>query len=148
MRVSFFKILTGIVALNLLLFIFSHILPFQPVRILLGIPFLLFFPGFVTLMAIAPRRNDLGNTERITLSFVLSVVVVSFIGFILNYTVFGVNLESITTAVAFFLVAASIPALRALAGPEPPPISTTMLQMGSVIGNPAPMAAAMGSSIK
>ena len=30
----------------------------------------------------------------------------------------------------------------------PPPMSTTMLQVGSVIGSPAPMAAAMGSSIR
>ena len=30
----------------------------------------------------------------------------------------------------------------------PPPMSTTMLQMGSVMGSPAPMAAAMGSSMR
>ncbi len=30
----------------------------------------------------------------------------------------------------------------------PPPMSTTILLVGSVIGNPAPMAAAMGSSIR
>ena len=30
----------------------------------------------------------------------------------------------------------------------PPPISTTILLVGSVIGRPAPMAAAMGSSIR
>ena len=30
----------------------------------------------------------------------------------------------------------------------PPPMSTTMLPLGSVMGRPAPMAAAMGSSIR
>ncbi len=30
----------------------------------------------------------------------------------------------------------------------PPPMSTTMLPEGSVIGSPAPIAAAMGSSIR
>ena len=30
----------------------------------------------------------------------------------------------------------------------PPPMSTTMLPLGSVIGSPAPIAAAIGSSIR
>ena len=42
--------------------------PNSPLRILLGLLFILFFPGYVLICALFPRREDLDGVERLAWS--------------------------------------------------------------------------------
>ena len=76
-------------------------------RILLGLPFVLFIPGYALISALFPARNKLCGVERVGLSFGLSIVVVSLIALILNYTSWGIRLYPMVISVTIFIVIAS-----------------------------------------
>lgn len=76
-------------------------------RLILGLPFLLFIPGYVLIFALFPaRKTDRGidTLERIVLSFGLSIAVVPLIGLLLNYTPLGIRLEPILISMLIFIV--------------------------------------------
>jgi uncharacterized membrane protein len=81
--------------------------PFEVLRIILGVPFLVFFPGYTLIAALFPRRGSIGSVERMTLSFGFSFVVVSLIGVILNYTPWGIRLYPILISLTIFIVTTS-----------------------------------------
>jgi len=58
--------------------------------------------------AIFPKRNELNNTERIALSFGLSIVVAPLLGLILNYTPWGIGLYPMLVGVAAFIFVTSV----------------------------------------
>ena len=100
------KILTAIVVITLLLFpvvVFTT----GPLRIGLGLPFVIFFPGYTLLSALFPERDDLSGIERVALSFGLSIAVVPLIGLILNYTLWGIKLYPILTSITLFIIVTS-----------------------------------------
>ena len=77
------------------------------IRIILGLPFILFIPGYVLIFALFPaRKTDRGIDliERIALSFGLSIAVVPLIGLLLNYTPFGIRLEPILLSIFIFIM--------------------------------------------
>ena len=80
----------------------------SPVRIVLGLPFVLFLPGYVMTLALSPRKEAMGAVERVALSFGLSIVAVSFIGLALNYTPWGIALNPILYSVSLFILACSV----------------------------------------
>jgi uncharacterized membrane protein len=82
--------------------------PLTVLRIVLGIPFVLFFPGYTLVLALFPRKEGLSGIERVGLSFGLSIAVVPLIGLILNYTPWGIRLESILYSITFFIFVMSI----------------------------------------
>jgi uncharacterized membrane protein len=97
--------------LNLLVIMLVVSIIFTPsdvLRIIIGLPFVLFFPGYVLMAALFPRREGLGGIERIALSFGISIAVVPLIGLILNYTWWGITLESTLYSIAAFILALSI----------------------------------------
>jgi len=57
--------------------------------------------------ALFPRKGDLGGVERIALSFGLSIVIAALIGFILNYTAWGVRLYPTLISLTVFILAMS-----------------------------------------
>ena len=72
------------------------------IRSVLGLPLILFIPGYVVLFALFPTKKEdkgIDRLERIAFSFGLSVAIVPLLGFILNYTPWGIRFES----VLFFL---------------------------------------------
>jgi len=76
-------------------------------RIILGLPFILFIPGYILIFALFPtRKTDRGIDiiERIALSFGLSIAVVPLIGLGLNYTPWGIRLEPILFSLFIFIV--------------------------------------------
>jgi len=75
-----------------------------PLRIALGLVFLLFLPGYALAAALFPRKLDLGGIERVGLSVGLSVAVVAVVGLALDYTPWGIQLSSIVVATAAFIV--------------------------------------------
>lgn len=82
-------------------------------RIILGLPFVLFFPGYALVSALFPKRSALDSIERVALSFGLSIAVVAGIGIILNYTPWGITLYSVLASLsACILVISAIAWVR------------------------------------
>ena len=101
---------SGILPLNLLVIALGLVVLFSPSnvpRIMLGLPFLLFFPGYVLVLALFSRGEGLSGLEWVGLSFGLSIAIVPLIGFILNYTSCGITLESVLYSIAGFIVVVS-----------------------------------------
>ncbi len=102
-----------LILLNLLvvLLIAAIILtPSNILRIILGLPFLLFFPGYTLVAALFTKRDGISGIERIALSFGTSIAVVPLIGLILNSTPWGIRLEPILYSIASFIFITSIAA--------------------------------------
>ena len=94
--------------ITVLLIIVITVLPSSALRIILGLPFILFLPGYALISAVFLRKNQLRGLERLALSFGLSIVVVPISGFILNYTPWGITLYSVLISVAIFIFVASL----------------------------------------
>jgi uncharacterized membrane protein len=80
-------------------------------RLILGLPFLLFIPGYVLVFALFPaRKTDRGidALERIVLSFGLSIAVVPLMGLLLNYTPWGIRLEPILLSMLVFIISVGL----------------------------------------
>lgn len=69
---------------------------------LLGLPLVLFLPGYSLLAALFPAKSDLEEIERICLSFGLSIVIAPLIGLGLNYTSWGIGLLPILISLSVF----------------------------------------------
>jgi uncharacterized membrane protein len=98
-----------------------------PLRIVFGLPFVLFLPGYALIAALFPEaadsnpdqppadsadhsdgltnRDGIDGIERVALSFGLSIAVVPLIGLILNFTPFGIRLLPVLLAVTSFTLA-------------------------------------------
>lgn len=82
-------------------------------RILLGLPFVLFFPGYILILALFPARGDLDGIERVALSFGLSIAVAPLLGLLLNYTPWGIRLYPILlTLTCFVMVMTAVAVFR------------------------------------
>ncbi|MBE0517349.1 MAG: DUF1616 domain-containing protein [Methanophagales archaeon] len=79
-----------------------------PVRIILGLPLVLFLPGYSLIAALFPRKADLDGIERLALSFGLSIAIVPLLGLALNYTPFGIRLSPILTVLSVFTVSFAV----------------------------------------
>lgn len=105
--VRVWDLLTVIIA-SLLLAAFIYLLPDNPGRTILGLPFILFFPGYVLINTLFPDKGSLDLIERIALSFGISIAVVPLIGFGLNYTPFGIRLTPILLSLIVFNIVFAI----------------------------------------
>ena len=77
------------------------------IRVILGLPLILFIPGYILIFALFPtKKTDKGIDiiERIALSFGLSIALVPLIGLGLNYTPWGIRLEPILLSIFIFVV--------------------------------------------
>lgn len=86
------------------LFILIPPLSETPIRIILGLPMVLFLPGYALIAALFPGKTDLDGIERIALSFGLSIAVVPLIGLGLNYTPWGIRLIPILISLSLFTI--------------------------------------------
>ncbi len=94
--------------LSWLLIALVLVFPESPLRIVLGIPFVLFFPGYALITALVPRKGGMTGIERLALSFGLSIALVILIGLALNYTPFGIRLNPVMFSTAGVITALSI----------------------------------------
>jgi uncharacterized membrane protein len=93
-----------VVILAILILIFALTLPDGNIlRIIFGLPFLLFLPGYSLVSALWVKKKELDGLERTALSLGLSIALVAFVGLGLNYTPMGITLNSILYS-HFFLI--------------------------------------------
>ncbi|MDD2614163.1 MAG: DUF1616 domain-containing protein [Methanosarcina sp.] len=82
------------------------------IRTALGLPLLLFLPGYALISMLFPEKNGLEGMERIALSVAMSVSVVPLIGLALSYTSWGIKeiplLTSFSAFTLLMLVAAYV----------------------------------------
>lgn len=100
--------LIAVASATTVLLVTIALLPDSPVRVALGLPFVLFFPGYTLIAALYPRRTDLDGIERLALSLGLSLAVVPLIGLVLNYLPWGIRLTPILTSLTLFILACSV----------------------------------------
>lgn len=79
------KDLVAISIVTALFILFVVFTPSTALRVILGLPFILFFPGYTLIAALFPRKGDLDGVERIALSFGVSVAVLILVGLVLNF---------------------------------------------------------------
>jgi uncharacterized membrane protein len=106
-----FKLGNGLILQSILVITLIIIIIFVPnfvLRIILGLPFLLFFPGYSLILVLFPKKGQIGAIERVALSFGLSIATVPLIGLILNYTPLGITLESTLYSTTSFIFITSI----------------------------------------
>jgi len=112
-----------------------------PLRVVFGLPFVLFVPGYAFIAALFPEagtspiadsavdgaidtegrtdRSGIDGIERVALSFGLSIAVVPLIGLVLNSTQWGIRLVPILASVSgVTLTAVAIAAIRRRKLPE------------------------------
>jgi uncharacterized membrane protein len=81
--------------------------------VILGLPFLLFFPGYILVAALFTKKEPMNNVEMAALSCGISIAVTALIGFGLNYTSWGIRLEPVLYSLtAFIFVVSAIAIIR------------------------------------
>ena len=76
----------------------------SPVRIIFGLPLVLFLPGYTLIATLFPRKGDLDGIERVAFSFGLSIAISPLLGLALNYTPFGIRLMPILIVLSLFTI--------------------------------------------
>lgn len=64
------------------------------VKAMLGMLYSFLFPGYALTAVVFPKKDDLGVLERVTLGCILSIVMIMLIGFVLNYSPWGIKMVS------------------------------------------------------
>ena len=80
-------------------------------RKILTIPYILFFPGYLLTTNLFPRDYELNSVERLVFSFALSMASVPLIGFVINYTYYGITDTSILWSMYIFNISMSLIAI-------------------------------------
>jgi len=82
--------------------------PLAILRLGLGLIYVLYIPGYTFQLLLFPRAMDFDNTERLALSFILSVVVLSPIALVLNWLPWGIRLWPVVISLTLFNLACMI----------------------------------------
>jgi uncharacterized membrane protein len=101
------KLGNGLIILNILtivLILVASFIPSNIPRLIFGVPFLLFIPGYALMAALFTKKEGMGGIARVALSFILSVALVALIGFILSYTPWGIKLEPVLYTIFGFVL--------------------------------------------
>jgi uncharacterized membrane protein len=76
-------------------------------RIIIGLPILLFIPGYMTIFFLFPSTNikkkSIDYVERFVWSFALSIAIIPIIGIGLNYSPWGLRLQPILVSLELFI---------------------------------------------
>jgi uncharacterized membrane protein len=108
-RLTRIRIQNELLIVNLCSLVLILIISFADVealRIVLGLPFLLFFPGYTLIATLFPRKNDIGTIERVALSIAFSVVITPLLGLVLSLA-WEIRLYPVLVSLAVFIAAVS-----------------------------------------
>jgi uncharacterized membrane protein len=96
--------LVVVIATSILLILIIEVVPDSPVRSIIGLFFILFLPGYVTIAALYPEKGGIDAVERIALSLGVSIAIFALMGLGEYYAFSGINLETIEFTQAGFVV--------------------------------------------
>jgi len=82
-------------------------MPAHPIRVALGFLLMLFSPGYILLCALFPSMQKTSNLEKVALSIGMSIAIVSLLGLGLNYTPWGVSINTVLYTVSVFILLTS-----------------------------------------
>lgn len=111
MKIKFLNHILTIDLLTAVLILVITFVPLTVIRVILGLPLLLFFPGYLLWAALFVNKKSMDGLERLAVSCVMSISVVALIGFGLNYTSWGIGLEPVLYSLTSFIILTSIAAL-------------------------------------
>jgi len=100
-----------VISLVALLSIFLPFIQTSIIRPICVIAFIFFVPGYSFVAAVLPSRSDLAYAPRVLLAVTLSIIIVPFIGFVLNFTPLAINLVpylTIQTVLTIVLVVIAV----------------------------------------
>lgn len=97
MRINLKKEYVIITGLLLVIVFFSDFL-----RIILGLPFALFLPGYLLMAVLFPEKDEFDGLTRIALSMGLSIIIVPLIGLLQNFLSSGVRFLPMMLSLIFF----------------------------------------------
>lgn len=78
--------------------------PLPMLRLLLGLAFVLFVPGYALQAALFSRTEDLDGPERLALSFGLSIAIIPPIALVLDKLPWGIRLWPIVVSLVLFIL--------------------------------------------
>jgi uncharacterized membrane protein len=84
------------------IFVLIPVLSGSFIRTALGLPLLLFLPGYALIAMLFPEKGGLEGMERIALSIAMSASVVPLIGLALSHTSWGIKEVSLLTSFSAF----------------------------------------------
>ncbi len=105
------RINNDLILINLLVIVLTAVIvfsPFNTLRFVLGLPFLLFLPGYTLIAALFTKKAGIDGIERVILSLGTSIMAVAVIGLLLNYTPWGIKVDSILYSLVSFIFITSV----------------------------------------
>lgn len=117
-----------ILALSIILLLSITFATTSPIRLVLGIPFVLLFPGYLLVAMLWPKKTELDDLERLALSFGLSIAVVVLIGLALAWpTSIGLTENTASVSIFGYIVLSTLIAwYRRIKTPEAERFSVTL----------------------
>jgi uncharacterized membrane protein len=107
-----------VIIISIVLVLIIKFYPDNVSRYIIGLPFVLLFPGYALISVLFPGKEKFYGSEKLFLSFGLSLAVVPLVCLILNFTS-GLTLNSVLYSLTGFVVIFSIIAFfRQLALPD------------------------------
>jgi len=101
------------------IFVLIPVLNESSIRTALGLPMVLFLPGYALIAMFFPKKSGLEGMERIALSVGMSVVIVPLIGLALNFTTLGIReIPLLVSLSVFTLLACGVAYIRRVRLPE------------------------------
>lgn len=88
------------------IFVFIPVLSESFIRTVLGLPLMLFLPGYALVALLFPAKSGLEGIERAALSVGISVAIVPIIGLVLNNTSFGIREMPLLASLSVFIIVA------------------------------------------
>jgi|WetSurMetagenome_2_1015567.scaffolds.fasta_scaffold52996_2 uncharacterized membrane protein len=129
-------IFIAVAVLTLLLILIVSVFPGNVLRIVLGLPLVLFFPGYTVMSAAFPRQSIISRPDKIVLSFGVSIAVTALLGLAISYTPWHIGLYSILISLsAFVLIFTAVAWFRQKSVPDHErPAITLRFKMASLAG--------------
>jgi len=90
------------------------------VRVIAGVPLIVFFPGYLLISGLFAERKAIGEIERLALSFGLSLAIVPLLVLTINYSPLRIDQPTIITVIAIYTLigAVGVALRRAVVPPD------------------------------
>jgi uncharacterized membrane protein len=104
-------LLVALIAADDMAWVESLPVPLVILRLLLGLPFVLFVPGYALQAALFPREDALDGPERLALSFGFSIAIIPPLALLLDALPWGIRVWPIVVGQGLFIIVCSAVAL-------------------------------------